>query len=180
MEYLKTFENYNLSKTDDNIKLYFSGDLKREFLLILIDDDIVKGGILCGRPNTGEKDFFTVTKSAVSEFRKGYGTKLYQTAISLMGDRGLSPHRKTNSTRDTAKGLWKSLDGKSYIKRIDLDLKLYDNKPLLDSKYIIIDDSLRKKLLNNVKKIGDDAFDNSIDVNKKAWDIINKEMNIEN
>jgi len=176
MKYLKTFKN--LKSETDNIKLYFSGDLKREFLLVLSDNDDVKGGILCGKPNSKELDFFTVTKSAVSEFRKGYGTKLYLTAMSLMGNRGLSPHRRTNSTRDTAKGLWKSLSNKSYVKQINLDLKLYDNNPLLDSKYIITDNSLKKNLISNVKKISNDAFDTSNKINKKAWDIINKEMNI--
>lgn len=172
MKYLKTFEE----KTYNPV-VYMSGDVNREFFLTITDNNVVKGGMLCGRPNSGEKDFFSVTKVAVTEFKKGYGKMLYETALALLGDRGISPHRKVDSTRAPAQELWKRLNDKAYVKRIDLETKLYNNKPLLDSKYILTDKNMKKDILSNLKTISNDSHDETFDINKRAWEIINAAMN---
>jgi len=47
MKYLKYFENVKIN----NLKIYMSGDLKKDFFLAVTDNDIVKGGLYCGKPN---------------------------------------------------------------------------------------------------------------------------------
>jgi len=67
------------------------------------------------------------------------------------------------------------LNEKSYIKRIDLKIKLYDDKPFLDSKYILTDDNIRKNILNKTMKLSNNVDDNN-KINKDAWNIVNKLM----
>lgn len=168
----KLFESTNI----DNVKIYYCGNINKEIFISLVDNDKVVGGLYCGKPPTGENHLAVMKVGILKELKgKGYGSLLYLAALSLSKN-GISPHRRKGSSEQDSQDVWLRLNEKSYIQRIDLKTKLYDDKPFLDSKYILTDENMKKNILNRTKKLSNDAFDKSIEINKNAWDIVNKLM----
>jgi len=176
----ETFEQFvNDSNNLDSVKIYYCGNINKELFISLVDNNNVVGGLYCGSPPTGEKHLAVMKVGISDEFKgKGYGSLLYIATLSLVGDTGISPHRRKGSSRLDSQNVWKRLSEKGYIKRVDLEKKLYDNNPLLDSKYVLIDENLKNKTLQRIKKLSDNAWDEN-EINKKAWEIVNKHMAID-
>lgn len=170
MKYLKFFENFK----ENNINIYYSGDIIRELFVVILYNNKVIGGLYCAKsPQEGEEHFSLFKVGLDKNFRgKGLGLKLYLSAMSLLGNKGLSPHRRNKSNTDSAKKVWIKLNNMNGIQQIELDKKINDND-ILDSKYIITD---KKLIIHNIKKLSSDAFDINNNINKEAWDIVNNEM----
>ena len=165
---------YENSQTEKKVDIYMMGDTKREMFIFLVVDGIGIGGQYSGiSPIDGETQFASMKIGISNDYKgKGYGNLLYMATLSLLGDIGLSPHRKTDSTQQDAIKVWNKLNNESYIKRISLDEKINNNE-LLDSKYILTD---KNKYIKNIKKISNDAFDVSNDLAKQSWNIVNGHM----
>ncbi len=175
---MKLVKESLLDKEDNAIKYYFAGDLKIEFLIVIVDGKETIGGLYAGKPNTGESQF-NVMKVAVKT--KGYGTKLYLMALALLGNKGLSAHRTEWHTTKAAIKVWKKLSEYPFIKKEKLK-SLYKDKELskyLDYKYIMTKEK-RQEILKNNKVIDSgikDPFQKNIkEPFKTAWEIINKNM----
>ena len=172
MKYIKIFEEF---KKEPVVEVYMMGDTTREMFIFITVDGVSIGGQLSGAssPIDGENQF-TSMKIGIDEDYKGYGygSLLYISSLSLLGEKGLSPHRRKDHTKEDAVNTWKRLVGKSSIKRIDLDEKIYGNNEILDS-YYIMDKSARDKYSKSIKKISDDAFDESDPNAERAWVIVN-------
>ena len=166
-----------LINKDDDVEVYMVGDTNREmFVFIVVNDEAIGGQYSGISPIKNETQFASMKVGISDEYKgKGYGTLLYLTTLSLLENKGLSPHRKEKSTRPDAIKVWSKLTDNKFIKRIELDKKLYDNNEILDSKYIITDKSIIDKY-KNVKKISNDAFDTTNEYSKQAWNIVNKHM----
>jgi hypothetical protein len=72
--------------------------------------------------------------------------------------------------------VWIRLNDKDYIERIPLEIKIYDDNDILDSKYILTDNNMKTTLLNKAKKTSNDAFDKSTKNADDAWEIVDAEM----
>jgi len=176
LKHIKLYEQFlNEGLEQNNVQVFMMGDTKREMFVFIVVNNVAIGGQYSGiSPIDGETQFASM-KIGISDVYKGkgYGNLLYLSTLSLLGDKGLSPHRKRNSTRIDAINVWKKLEQNNFIQRIDLDTKLYDNNEILDSKYIITDKSKRD---NYIKKISNDAFNKDNEYAKMSWDIVNKHM----
>ncbi|MFO7969633.1 MAG: hypothetical protein R6U15_05970 [Candidatus Izemoplasmatales bacterium] len=165
---------YENSQIENTVDIYMMGDTKREMFIFLVVDEIGIGGQYSGiSPIDGENQFVSMKVGINNDYKgKGYGYLLYMATLSVLGNIGLSPHRKPNSTQPDAIKVWNKLNNESYIKRIILDEKINNNE-LLDSKYILTD---KNKRIKNIKKISSDAFDVSNNLAKQSWNIVNGHM----
>jgi hypothetical protein len=171
------YENLNYDITiPDNVNI-FANKNRNELFVYMTVDGVAIGGQYSGFANTGEKIYSSMKIGIDDKYRgNGYGELLYLSTLSLVGNIGLSPHRKKDSTRPAAINVWEKLEKKPYIKRVDLDLKLYDDNKLLDSKYILIDENIKKMFLNKIKIYNIDVFDETNENSKKSWEIVNIHM----
>jgi len=163
-------------KTD--VDMYYAGNLDgNEFFIFLVKNGEAVGGLYAGKPNTGE-NHFAVMKVGINKEKfggQGYGTLLYLIAMALRKN-GISPHRKKDSSRIDSQNVWKKLASNTNVKQIELDTKLYNNNPILDSKYVLTNEKLKKQLINNTKKVSNDAFNGNNKFMKAAWNIVKNHM----
>jgi len=177
---MKNFKSFILNERNnyDDVEVYYISNDKEIFIILVKDGESI-GGQYSGKPPTGESQFACMKVAIIKKYRGkgyGYGSLLYLTSLSILGERGLSPHRRKGSSRLDSQNVWIRLNEKDYIKRIPLELKLYDDNDILDSKYILTDNNMKNKFSNKAKKIGDDVDDKSNKFVVDAWKIVNKEM----
>jgi len=94
------FELFESMSNIDNTKIYYCGNVNEQLFISLLVDDVVIGGLYCGKPPTGEDHLAVMKVGILKEYRgkgKGYGSLLYLTALSLSKN-GISPHRRKDSS----------------------------------------------------------------------------------
>lgn len=183
MKHLLTYKLFegkgNKIRTD--VDMYYAGD-KNQIFVFLVKNGEAVGGLYCGFPPSTGENHWAVMKVGINKEKfgkQGYGELLYLIAMALSKN-GISPHRRKDSSRIDSQNVWKRLSDNSNVKQIELDIKLYDNNIILDSKYILVNDELKKQLIDNTEKVSNDAFDKTNKMIKDAWDIVKKHMDNEN
>jgi hypothetical protein len=179
MKFIKTYNNLNERNNYDEVEIYYQGNINRDFFVYLVKNGESIGGQYSGLPSSGELQFASMKVAIIEKYRGknyGYGSLLYLVTLSLLGKIGLSPHRREGSSRIDSQNVWIRLNDKDYIERIPLEIKLYDDNDILDSKYILTDNNMKTILLNKVTKTSNDAFDKSIKIANDAWEIVDDEM----
>jgi len=178
---MKLVKESLLEEDKPDLKFYIAGNIKNEFLISVTNHGKPIGGLYAGKPNSGE-DLISVMKVAIVEEarKKGIGPRLYLVAMALLGNKGLTPHRRKGNTTPAAANIWKYFSSKDFIKKTPLE-KIYDDKELskfLDFKYTL-DKSKRKEIIKSEILINQkisDPFDKSSEPNKTTLEIIDKEM----
>ena len=187
MKYLHTYNEKYEQKIDLNdLEIFVQKKQNYETFIYFVFQNNPIGGIYFSNSVIETETQLSVMKVAIDKKHRGngilggnkdLGLLLYLSAMIISDKKGLSPHRRSESTRIGGQGLWNKLNKLEEVRRVTLDEKLYDNRELMDSKYFLKNCKLKQDIINRMTFVNIDPFDRTNKNANISWSIVDGEMN---